>query len=168
MTPVLTTDRLVLRGWRDEDLDALAALDADPEVMRYIGDGSTRTREQTVRTLERLAWMWDHQGFGLFAVDWRGDLPDEAAEAAARLGLGEEAARFAGWVGLSVPKFLPEILPAVEIGWRLGRHWWGRGIATEAATEVLRFGFGDLALDHVVSICDARNAGSERVMTKLG
>lgn len=73
-----------------------------------------------MRTLERLAWMWDHQGFGLFAVDWRGDLPDEAAEAAARLGLGEEAARFAGWVGLSVPKFLPEILPAVEIGWRLG------------------------------------------------
>ncbi|MFI6604683.1 GNAT family N-acetyltransferase [Nonomuraea sp. NPDC050536] len=144
------TERLRLRMWRESDLDPLAAMDGDPEVMRYISDGSTRTREQTAATLVRLRQGWEERGFGLFAVEVR------------------ETGRLAGWAGLAVPEFLPEVMPAVEIGWRLGREHWGRGYATEAAREVLAFGFGKLGLAEIVSIAHVDNQASLRVMAKLG
>ncbi|WP_218001850.1 GNAT family N-acetyltransferase [Microtetraspora malaysiensis] len=144
------TERLRLRMWRDDDLDPLAAMDGDPEVMRYIGDGVPRTREQTAEALVRRGLGWQERGFGLFAVEVR------------------ETGDFAGWVGLAVPEFLPEVLPAVEIGWRLGRAHWGRGYATEAAREVLAFGFREVGLEEIVSVARVDNEASLRVMAKLG
>jgi RimJ/RimL family protein N-acetyltransferase len=152
--PERRTARLRLRQWSEADLDALAEMDADPDVMRYIGDGSTGTREQTAAALGRVRAAWDEHGYGLFAAE-------ETAT-------GE----LVGWVGLAVPAFLPEVMPAVEIGWRLRRRSWGRGYATEAAREVLAFAFGeaedDPRLERVVSICHVDNHASLRVMTKLG
>ncbi|WP_433356391.1 GNAT family N-acetyltransferase [Microtetraspora malaysiensis] len=144
------TERLRLRMWRDDDLDPLAAMDGDPEVVRYIGDGVPRTREQTADTLARLRQRWQERGFGLFAVEVR------------------ETGEFAGWVGLTVPEYLPELLPAVEIGWRMARAHWGRGYATEAAREVLAFGFREVGLDEIVSVALVDNTASLRVMAKLG
>ncbi|WP_443078802.1 GNAT family N-acetyltransferase [Streptosporangium sp. NBC_01495] len=144
------TERLVLRRWREEDLEPLAAIDGDPEVMRFIGDGSVRTREQTEAGLARVEREWDERGFGIFAVELR------------------ETGELTGWVGMSIPVYLPEVLPAVEIGWRLGRHFWGRGIATEAAGEALRFGFTEAGLDRIISVCHVDHHASARVMTKLG
>jgi RimJ/RimL family protein N-acetyltransferase len=146
----LDSERLVLRRWREDDLEPLAAIDGDPEVMRFIGDGSVRTREQTAAALAFMERGWDERGFGIFAVELR------------------ETGELAGWVGLTVPGFLPEVLPAVEIGWRLGRPFWGRGIATEAAREALRFGFTEAGLDRIISICHVDHHASARVMTKLG
>lgn len=146
----LETERLVLRRWREDDLEPLAAIDGDPEVMRFIGDGSVHTREQTAAALAFMERGWDERGFGIFAVELR------------------ETGELAGWVGLTVPGFLPEVLPAVEIGWRLGRRFWGRGIATEAAREALRFGFTEAGLDRIISICHVDHHASARVMTKLG
>lgn len=146
----LHTERLHLRPWRDDDLDALAAINADPEVMRYIMDGSVRDREETAVALRRMRRSWDERGFGLFAVEVRA------------------TGTLAGWAGLAVPQFLPEVLPAVEIGWRFARGHWGHGYATEAAAAALRFGFADLGLDRVVSIRHVGNSRSERVMVKLG
>ncbi|MFI7277911.1 GNAT family N-acetyltransferase [Streptomyces sp. NPDC049879] len=148
--PELLTPRLLLREWRDDDLTPLAAIDADPEVMRHIGDGSPRTREQTVTSLVNMRLGWRERPWGIFAVELR------------------DTGELAGWTGFATPRFLPEILPAVEIGWRLARAHWGRGIATEAAAAALRFGFHDAGLDRVVSICHADNHGSARVMAKLG
>ncbi|MEZ0066294.1 RimJ/RimL family protein N-acetyltransferase [Streptacidiphilus sp. MAP12-20] len=150
MTIELKTQRLLLRGWRDDDLDALAAIYADPEVMRYIRDGSVHDRAGTAAALTRMREMWAERGFGLFAAE---EL---------------ESGTLVGWVGLAVPTFLPEVLPAVEIGWRLARPYWGRGFATEGARVALRFGFEEAGLDRVVSICHPDNTASERVMTKLG
>jgi RimJ/RimL family protein N-acetyltransferase len=93
---------------------------------------------------------WDERGFGLFALETR------------------DTGEFVGWAGLAVPEFLPEILPAVEIGWRLDRRFWGHGYATEAAAEALRFGFGECGLERVVSIRHVDNERSRRVMEKLG
>ncbi|MFI6512186.1 GNAT family N-acetyltransferase [Streptosporangium sp. NPDC050855] len=146
----VVTERLVLRRWRTEDLEPLAAMDGDPEVMRFIGDGSVRTREQTAATLAFMEQGWEDRGFGLFAVELR------------------ETGELAGWAGLAIPAFLPEVLPAVEIGWRLGRRFWGRGIATEAARQALRFGFVEVGLDRIISICRVDHSASARVMTKLG
>ncbi|MEV4813095.1 GNAT family N-acetyltransferase [Micromonospora avicenniae] len=147
---VLGTDRLSLRGWRDNDLDALASLNADPEVMRYILDGSVRDREQSAEGLRKMITDWETRGFGLFAVEVR------------------ETGALAGWVGLAVPEFLPEVMPAVEIGWRLDRRFWGHGYASEAAAAALRFGFNVCDLDRIISIRHVDNARSARVMAKLG
>jgi RimJ/RimL family protein N-acetyltransferase len=148
--PVLTTDRLTLREWRDDDLDALAALNADPEVMRYIRDGSVLTRDESAERMARMVRGWTEDGFGLFPVELRAT--------------GE----LIGWAGHAIPTFLPQVLPAVEIGWRLARAAWGHGYATEAATAALRFGFESAGLDRVISIRHVDNHRSARVMAKLG
>jgi RimJ/RimL family protein N-acetyltransferase len=146
----LETDRLILRGWRDDDLDALAAINADPEVMRYIRDGSVRDRRQSAEGLQKMIANWEEHGYGLFAVEVR------------------ETGVLIGWAGLAVPDFLPEVLPAMEIGWRLDRGSWGHGYATEAATAAMRFGFLDRGLDRIISIRHVENVRSARVMEKLG
>ncbi len=148
--PELLTARLRLRPLCDADLDALAELNADPEVMRYIGDGSVRTREQTAASLSLMRGEWAARGHGIFAVEVR------------------ESGEFAGWTGTTVPDFLPEVLPAVEIGWRFGRRHWGRGLATEAARAVLGHVFDVVGLERVVSVCHVENGASEAVMRKLG
>jgi RimJ/RimL family protein N-acetyltransferase len=107
-------------------------------------------RERALRAVTRWQNLWDEQGFGMCSVVVR------------------ETSEYAGWVMLATPAFLPEILPAVEIGWRLRRDHWGRGYATEAAAELLRFGLTEAGLDRVVSIRDIGNVQSKRVMDKLG
>ena len=146
----LETDRLTLRGWREDDLDPLAAINADPEVMRYIRDGSVRDRRQSAEGLQKMIANWEALGYGLFAVEVR------------------ESGVLIGWAGFAVPDFLPEVLPAVEIGWRLDRRFWGHGYATEAATAAMRFGFLDSGMDRIISIRQLENVRSARVMEKLG
>jgi RimJ/RimL family protein N-acetyltransferase len=146
----LATPRLLLRRWSEEDAAPLAAVNADPEVMRWIGDGAVRTPRETRSGIAQMEREWEERGFGLFAVELRAT--------------GE----LAGFTGLSVPLFLPELLPAVEIGWRLGRDHWGRGLATEAAAAVLRYGFRERGLDRIVAVSQVGNDASERVIAKLG
>lgn len=146
----LVTPRLVLRVWTDRDVRPMAQVNADPQVMRWIGSGRTRTEHETRSAIDRWQAMIEAYGFGLFAVELR------------------ETGELAGFVGLSVPDFLPEVMPAVEIGWRLGQAFWGRGIATEAAREVLRFGFVERDLKRIISIHQVGNDASERIMQKLG
>jgi RimJ/RimL family protein N-acetyltransferase len=134
----LTTPRLLLRRWREDDIPAMAAVSADPEVMRWIGDGSTADDRATAAAVARCEESWDQHEFGLFAVEI------------------SATGELAGFAGLAIPNFMPEVLPAVEIGWRLGRRHWGRGIATEAARAALRFGFADRA--STVSSVSARPA----------
>ncbi|MET9762717.1 GNAT family N-acetyltransferase [Streptomyces sp. NPDC006372] len=148
--PELLTARLRLRPWRDDDLDPLAEMYADPEVMRYIGDGSVRAREETAASLSRMRVEWEERGHGMFAVELR------------------RTGELTGWTGTTVPDFLPEVLPGVEIGWRLAHRFWGRGLATEAARAALGHAFDIVGLERVLSICNVDNAASEGVMRKLG
>jgi RimJ/RimL family protein N-acetyltransferase len=147
---MVVTERLVLRRWKADDLEPYAEICADSEVMRWIGRGQVRTREECARAVAAFERAWEDRGFGLFAVELR-------------------ASRgFIGFVGLSVPDFLPEILPSVEIGWRLAAAQWGKGLATEGARAALAFGFGHLGLDRIVSIYQVGNDASGRIMEKLG
>ncbi|MGW1198819.1 GNAT family N-acetyltransferase [Streptomyces sp. NPDC002536] len=150
MTTSLCTPRLTLRRWREDDLDAMAAINSDPEVMRWIGDGSVQDREQTAARIAVWERTWEERGVGLFAVECR------------------DSGQLAGFAGLSVPLFLPEVLPAFEIGWRLGRPFWGRGLATEAARTALDFALRERGLARIVSISAVGNAASQRIMRKLG
>jgi RimJ/RimL family protein N-acetyltransferase len=146
----IQTPRLLLRRWRDDDLAPMAEINADPDVMRWIGDGSVRDLDRTAEDIERWEEEWDEEGFGLFAVEL--------------LASGE----LIGFVGLSVPTWLPEVLPAVEISWRLGTQFWGQGYASEAAHAALEFALQERGLDRVISVARMGNDASENVMRKLG
>ena len=148
--PSIQTERLVLRRWKLADIEPFAAICADPEVMRFIGSGVTRTVEETSRSIRTWEREWAQKGYGLFAVEL--------------LKTGE----LIGFTGLAEPTFLPEIMPAVEIGWRLARSAWGKGYATEAALAALRFGLDDLCLPEIVSIHQVGNDASSGVMCKIG
>jgi RimJ/RimL family protein N-acetyltransferase len=147
--PELKTPRLRLRGWRAADLDAFAAINARPEVVRYLGR-APMTRAETAEQLERITVHWEEHGFGLWAAEERA------------------TGRLTGFVGLSHPFFLPAVMPAVEVGWRLDPDVWGRGLATEGGAASLRYGFDVLGLERILSIIDPRNEASRRVAAKLG
>jgi RimJ/RimL family protein N-acetyltransferase len=146
----INTERLLLRRWRDDDVEPFAAMCSDPEVMRYIGSGATRPCTQAQTSIHAYECEWEEKGFGLFAVE--------------RL----EDGRFLGFTGLTVPSFLPEIMPAVEIGWRFARLTWGNGYASEAAQAALDFGLQTLGLPEIVGIYQTENRASGRIMEKIG
>jgi RimJ/RimL family protein N-acetyltransferase len=146
-----TTDRLVLRRFRPTDREPFAALNADPEVVRFVADGRPLTRAGSDALIDAIEAHWSQHGFGLWCAAPRED-PDGCL----------------GFVGLAVPSFLPTVMPAVEVGWRLARPAWGRGLATEGARAALDYGFRDLQLKSVVSIIDPDNERSVRVAEKLG
>ncbi len=149
------TDRLALRRWRLGDGEPFAALNADPEVMRFIGTGAVMDPARpglSDELITRFEREWEERGFGLWALHARDD-PDE---------------RLLGFCGLTVPMFLPSVLPAVEVGWRLARDAWGRGYATEAACAALAFGFEEHGIEEILAIVDPANGRSLRVCAKLG
>src|SRR5687768_10752596 len=138
--PVLETDRLTLRMWREEDFEPYAEMCADPEIMRYLG-GKTLNRLEAWRHMAFFIGHWDLLGYGHWAVEEKG------------------SGRFAGRVG-----FLnPVDWPGFEIGWTLGRNFWGKGYATEAAARALQFAFDDLDRNHVISLIHPANKASIRV-----
>ena len=141
--PRLTTERLVLRALREDDLDLYAAMVADPEVMRHVGQGVPVGRGDAWRQIAMFLGGWALHGFGQWAIERRAD-----GVLLGRAGLWCPA----GW-------------PGVELGWLLAREHWGRGYATEAARAVLdRVGPGV----RLVSLIHPDNARSIRVATKLG
>ncbi|HLJ03156.1 MAG TPA: GNAT family N-acetyltransferase [Solirubrobacteraceae bacterium] len=144
----MRTERLLLRQWRDSDLEPFAALNADPEVMRYFP--GTQSRQQSDALAERERRAIAERGWGLWAVEVL-DGPE-----------------FIGFVGLNEPGFEAHFTPAVEVGWRLAREHWGHGYATEAARAAVAFGFGELALSEIVSFTTEPNLRSRRVMERLG
>jgi ribosomal-protein-alanine N-acetyltransferase len=146
--PELRTERLVLRRWRLDDLDAYAALNADPVVMEYFP--AMLTREQSRDELTRFDARFDERGYSLWAVD----VPGVAA--------------FVGFVGLNLTTWDAPFTPAVEVGWRLARAHWGRGYATEGARAAVRYGFEVVGLDEIVSFTTPANVRSWRVMERIG
>jgi RimJ/RimL family protein N-acetyltransferase len=132
-----------------DDVDALALLHAQESFWRY-PFGRGWSRDETEAFLERTIARYADPGIGVCAAVVR------------------DTRELAGWVGLAVPEFLPEILPAVEVGWRLGKQFWGRGYATEAGAAWLRYGFDVLGLDEIVSIYEPDNVASRAVMDRLG
>lgn len=144
----LRTPRRHLRQWRDSDLEPFAALNADAEVMEHFPGVLSPAESDAL--IDRIVAGFAERGWGLWA-----------AEVSA-------TGTFAGFVGLNPADFEAPFTPAVEIGWRLARAHWGRGLATEAACAVLDYGFGSLELDEIVSFTSYANLRSQRVMQRIG
>ncbi|MCF1503406.1 GNAT family N-acetyltransferase [Afifella sp. H1R] len=144
----LETERLILRPWQDSDRDFWADLNADPEVMRFFE--KTRSRAESDAIFEKLKGHFLVHTFGFWVLERKTD--------------GEPV----GFAGLQHTDFEAPFTPAVEVGWRLKRAEWGKGYATEAATESLAYAFGPLALDEVISFTVTANVKSRRVMERIG
>jgi RimJ/RimL family protein N-acetyltransferase len=144
----IETARLRLRAWREDDLTPYARICADPEVMRYLS--GPMTREQSEQQVSEFVRHWQERGFGLWAVEEK------------------SSGAFIGFIGLLYHEDWSEGEHRTEVGWRLARPFWGRGLATEGAMASLRYGFEELGLDLIISIAVPENLASRRVMEKLG
>lgn len=143
----LRTPRLILREWEDADAEAFAAVNADPAVMEFFP--SVLTRQVSDALIESFRGEFEERGFCPFALE----------QLATR--------EFTGFVGLHVVPERMTFAPGTEVGWRLASAHWGRGYATEAAREVLRFGFEEHGLKEVVSYTSVLNVRSRAVMERL-
>lgn len=146
--PELRTERLLLRRWREEDREPFAAINRDPLVMEFFP--APCSREESDAMVDRIEAHFDRHGFGVWAVEVPGVAP------------------FIGYVGLAVPRFEAAFTPCVEIGWRLGSDFWGRGYASEGARAALAYAFDEVGLAEVVSFTVPANVRSRRVMERIG
>jgi RimJ/RimL family protein N-acetyltransferase len=146
--PKLGTGRLILRKWRESDREPFARMNADPAVMEYFP--APLSRQESDALVDRAEAHLEQHGFGPWAAELR------------------ETAEFIGYVGLVIPRFEAAFTPCVEIGWRLAREHWGKGLATEGARALVRHEFEVQQLAELVSFTVPANARSIRVMEKLG
>ena len=144
----LSSGRVCLRRWRDEDREAFAAMNSDARVMEFFPSRLSRVESDAM--VDRIQEYLNERGFGLWAIEVPGVAP------------------FIGFTGLAVPRFSAHFTPCVEVGWRLAFEYWGRGYATQAARLALGYGFGTLSLSEVVSFTSATNHRSRAVMERLG
>ena len=144
----LRTERLILRRPREADREPCARMNADPRVMEFFP--ATLTREESDALIGRIEAQFEQHGFSWCAAELR------------------ETGVFIGFIGLAVPRFEAAFTPCVEIGWRLAAEFWGRGLATEGARAIVRYAFGELGLEEIVSFTTLANVRSRRVMEKLG
>jgi len=142
----MSGNTILLRQWQDEDLEPYAAMNADAVVMEYYP--RLLTIAQSAESLARQRASIATRGWGLWVVEADGV--------------------FAGYTGLAVPAFTAHFTPCVEIGWRLRREFWGRGIAFAAATAAQTYAFAHLQLGELVSFTSAINLRSRRLMERLG
>lgn len=144
----MQTQNLTLRPWRQSDLQFLAQLCADETVMQYFP--KVLSEEESADFLRRLMEHQEKHGFTYFALEEKAS--------------GE----LIGFVGLALQEYESPFTPAVDIGWRLMPHAWGKGNATEGAKRCLQLAFEELNLDAVIAVCSQSNSASERVMQRLG
>jgi RimJ/RimL family protein N-acetyltransferase len=144
----LSSGRICLRRWRDEDREAFAAMNSDARVMEFFRSRLSRVESDLM--VDGIQKHFSEHEFGLWAIEVPGIAP------------------FIGFAGLSIARFSAPFTPCVEVGWRLAFEHWGQGYATEAARLALGYGFGILALSEVVSYTSATNHRSRAVMERLG
>ena len=156
----LETERLLLRAPVAPDAEALAPMYADAEVMRYVGDGRPLTRAETQRSVKRMIQRWEADGFGLFTT-----VRKEDGAVIGRVGLlvwnadtWEPTTRAESENGRT----------EVEVGYTLGRDYWGQGYATEAAGAVRDYALRELGADRLIALIIHGNTASENVARKLG
>lgn len=145
---MIKTSRLILREWRDSDLEPFAALNADPRVREYFP--SVLDRAESDASVARMRAHFAEYGFGFWAIEVPG------------------VADCVGLCGLAHARFAAPFTPCVEIGWRLAHEYWGRGYAPEAARAALEYGFETLKLPEIVAFTAMTNQKSRRVMEKIG
>ena len=144
----LQTSRLILRNWKQNDIEPFAILNSDPRVCEFLPN--VLSKEETLTSVIKIQSHFKKHAFGLFAVELI------------------STKTFIGFVGLKYFSFDSHFTPSVELAWRLSWKNWGQGPATEAAQKVTQYGFETLGLPEILAITAKNNQRSRRVMEKLG
>ena len=144
----LQTSRLILRNWKQNDIEPFAILNSDPRVCEFLPN--VLSQEETLSSVMKIQSHFKKHAFGLFAVELI------------------STKTFIGFVGLKYFSFDSHFTPSVELAWRLSWENWGQGLATEAAQKVTQYGFESLGLPEILAITAKNNQRSRKVMEKLG
>jgi len=140
----IETTRLRLRMFKTDDLDDLALIFNDAEVVKHIGSGKPAPREETEVALHSILRHWERHGFGRWAA------------------VDKQTGRLIGYGGLRNFEGTPELV------YLLARSYWGRGLGTEMARGCLEYGFRERKFERIVGLVKLANAASHRVMEKIG
>jgi len=146
--PILETERLILRQWKQGDLPEFARMNGDERVMEFFP--STLSVEESNQLAERIQQELQEKEYGLWAVEVKG------------------GASFVGFVGLRDQDFPAPFTPCIEIGWRLSFDHWGNGYAFEAASRITEYALQEIKLKEIVSFTSSTNTRSRKLMEKLG
>ena len=148
MNLTIESARLRLEPYELKHIDGLRAMDSDVEIMRYIGDGTIKTHEQTVASIERVQLRWRQRGYSWWAI-----IEKETAEV----------------IGAACLQHLANLDGApLELGWRLRKEQQGKGYATEAAKAIIYFAVERFNAAHLVAVAHPENLASHKVMQRLG
>jgi RimJ/RimL family protein N-acetyltransferase len=148
--PTLTTERLVMRPWDLDDIDTLRDILADPEVTHYLFGAIAVAPTDARAVYQRRVETWETDGMGFWPLALK------------------ETGEMIGWTGLQRVKFEKGVIGEVELGWTLGRQWWGQGLAHEAAVAAMDWGFEKRDLARIFAFCHPDNLRSEKLMCRLG
>ncbi len=145
---IFKSERIGFRNWTNEDLDEFAILNSDEEVMEHFP--KTLTSYEVRDLIIKLKKHFSENGFTYYAVEVL------------------DSREFIGMIGLAFQEYKTRFTPAIDIGWRLNRKAWGKGYATEGAKRCLEYGFNELDIKKIISVCTINNRKSENVMKKIG
>lgn len=144
------TERFVLRDIEDFDVEGIFALDSDPEVHEYLGKNPIKTMEEAKGVVDYIRNQYQKNGIGRWAI------------------IDKETNDFVGWTGLKYEDQVRTEFNYYDLGYRLRKKYWGKGIATETAIASLRYGFEQLNLKEISAAADVQNIGSNKILQKVG
>ncbi len=150
MKVIIETPRFILRHFELEDTQSMFDLDTDPEVMKYIGGVRVKSKEESANTIKKILAQHEEFGVGRLVV------------------ADKETGEFLGWNGLKYEQAVRPEKPYYDLGYRLKKAAWGRGVATETAVASLKYGFETLGLNLICAAADINNVGSNNVLKKIG
>ena len=145
---LFTSESLGFRQWRDQDISKMTSINQDEAIMRYFP--GLQSEEATKTAIENFRKEYAELGYTYFAVDY---LVDQ---------------EFIGFIGMHIPNFEADFLPAVDMGWRLDKKYWYKGLGTEGASRCMQFAFEERKLEHLIAIAPQINLPSISIMKKIG
>lgn len=150
MKAIIETDRLILRPIEASDLRGIYELDSDPEVHRYLGLNPIKSLQESKAVIQYIQKQYEEDGIGRWAV------------------IDKKTQEFIGWSGLKYERGVRKDKPYYDLGYRLKKKFWGKGIATETAVESLKYGFQTWRLTEIYAGAHIENMASNKVLKKVG
>lgn len=149
MKVYIETERLIIRNFEDIDVDGIFQLDSDPDVHTYLGKNPIKSIDQAKEIIEGVKKQYQANGMGRLAI------------------VDKQSNDFIGWSGIKYEQGVREF-SYYDLGYRLRKEYWGKGIATEASNQSLKYGFDELKLHTIGAAADLDNIASNRILQKVG
>ena len=146
----IETEKFILREILETDVEGMYALDSDPEVHKYLGNNPIANMDAALATIQHVRKQYEENGIGRWAI------------------IDKASNEFVGWAGLKYEQNLRTNFNYYDIGYRLLRKYWGKGIASEAAKVSLEYGFNQLNINEIFAAAQVGNAASNKILTNIG